>query len=232
MHTHLSLFSFMLCILILLRCISGNLLQFGCFWQWLECRLRTKVLETSCYCSCASHRKTGRSYARVLFFHWFSSVLWIVLKNGCSYKAWMLLIILASIFIRSRTSSNLWCDILSKASSQSKKNNIMFWCPAFARSCNRRTQNRGSEVLLPLLNPNCVSLTNWSVASAIFFCNILVIILYDEFSKKNRMVVFRKLWVAFFTNRNHFCVGKIIRVRLFSPHLVQDSRQQPQVVFV
>ena len=161
--------------------------------------LLTVFREKKHHCSCASHRKMGRSSLKLrnkavadipvvcqnaVFFHSLSSVLWIVLKNGCSYKALMLLIILVSIFIRSSASNNLWCDILSKAFSQSKKINMMFWRPAPARSCNRRTQNRGSEVLLPLLNPNCVPLTNWSEASAILFCKILVKILYDEFSKE------------------------------------------------
>ena len=77
------------------------------------------------------------------------------MKNGCSYKVFMLLIliILVSTFVRSSASASLWCEILSKALSPSDliklDNDKMFWRPASARSCNRLTQNKGSAVFAP-----------------------------------------------------------------------------------
>ena len=103
------------------------------------------------------------------FFHLFSLLWWKVLKSGYLYNFFMLLIILMVILIRSSASVSLWCEILS-IFSQFKKINIMFWRPTSARPCNRFTQNKGSEVLLPLLKSNYILLINWSVAFAILFC--------------------------------------------------------------
>ena len=97
----------------------------------------------------------------VFFFSYlFFSIIWIILKNGCLYKILILLIILILIFIRSRISRYLWCDILLKAFSQFRN----IFAPPESKLC----------IIYKLINNIC----------NIFFYKMLVIILYDEFSKE------------------------------------------------
>ena len=87
-------------------------------------------------------------------------------------------------FILSNISMNLLWFILLNALSQSRKISMMFSCPDSPKSCNLRTQNKGSAVLRDFRKPNCVLEMSWSVASAILFWRILVKILYDELSSE------------------------------------------------
>ena len=68
----------------------------------------------------------------------------------------MLLIILASIFIRSSASRSLRCEILSKAFSQSKKIKIMFWYPVLQPA---HAEKRFWGIFAPPESNLCVSLT-------------------------------------------------------------------------